>query len=217
MLVAGLLALVLGRNWRAEPEGQLVFDQSEIAAAAAPSQTEMIARFPFQNRSGVPIKILEVKTDCNCTVARPGKDTYAPGERGEIVVNFTFGVRTGVQRKAVVVLTDHPSQPAVPLALIATIPAVLTLPTSLLLWTEDEKPEAKSLVVKASEDPPVRELHAGTDSPFLTVGVQRVSGTEFRVEVTPQPGRRNISAALQIEALLDGNRRKRVSAFVRVR
>ncbi len=142
---------------------------------------------------------------------------FGPGERGEIVVTFKVGSRTGQQRKGVVVMTDQPAQSHVPLSLIVSIPEVLTLPTSVLLWGENERNDPKSLVVKTSNQPPVKELMAGTDSPFLEVAVERVTPTEFRVQVTPAPARRNITAALQLEAVLEDGQRKRVSAFVRVR
>jgi hypothetical protein len=122
-----------------------------------------------------------------------------------------------VHRKGFVVETDAPGQAAIPLALITSIPKVLTLLTSVLLWTEHEASDAKSLVVKTSEKAPVKELRARTDSPFLAVSVGRETPTEFRVQVTPSPTRRNISAALQLEAVLESDERKTANAYVRVR
>lgn len=132
-------------------------------------------------------------------------------------MTFTIGARTGVQRKGIVVKTDLPGVGPVPLSLVATIPEVLRLPASVLLWTETERADPKSLIVEANARIPVTSLHARSDSPFLKVSVERESLTEFRVEVTPTSGRRNISGTLQLEAILESGQRKSVNAFLRVR
>lgn len=222
LIVLALAITIVLTSWlalagRARPRALLVFEKSESHHTAKASDTVIVARFPFRNDEDKPIRILAVKTDCDCTVASLGKDVFAPGERGEINVTFTIGVRSGLQRKGVVVQTDHPAQRYVPLSLIVSIPEVLTLPTSVLLWTADESAGPKSLVVRTSEDPPVRKVVARGDSPFLAVAVERVAATEYRVQVTPAQDRRNITATVQIEAILDDGDRKQVSAFVRVR
>jgi hypothetical protein len=215
-----LVAALGGAGWLLScgPHHQgLVFEKTEISEQARPSQTEVVARFPFQNRGSRPVRIVEVKTDCSCTAAKPVQEFYAPGERGEIAVSFKIGVRSGVQRKGFVVKTDAPGEAPTPLALIISIPEVLTLPTSVLLWTEHEASDAKSLIVKTSDKVPVKELRVRTDSPFLAVSVGRETPTEFRVQVTPSANQRNISAALQLEAILEGDERKVANAYVRVR
>lgn len=199
-------------------QGSLVFAKTEITEKPKPSDTEMIARFAFQNRGEKTVRILGIKTDCGCcTTGNPGKDAYAPGEQGEIAVTFKFGAFTGLQRKGVVVTTDDPAQPQIPLAVIATLPESISLPKNVLLWEENERAETKSLVVNTHRATPVKELLATTDSRFLTVAVERVAPTEFRVLVTPTANRRNVSATLQIEAVLEDTQRKRLNAFVRVR
>jgi hypothetical protein len=214
LFAAGLLP----QSWAAPQQGSLVFSKTEISETAQPSQTEMVARFPFQNRGAKTVRILEIKTDCGCcTTGAPGKDAYGPGEQGEIAVTFKFGVFTGVQRKGVVVKTDDPAQPQVPLAVIATLPEVLSLRTNVLLWEENERAEPKALIVNTHRVTPVKELLATTDSRFLSVAVERVAPNEFHVRVTPATNRRNISATLHLEAVLEDAQRKRLNAFVRVR
>lgn len=209
---------LLPSAWAAPQQGSLVFAKTEISEKAAPSQTEMIARFPFQNRGTKTVRILEIKTDCGCcTTGTPGKDAYAPGEQGDIAVTFKFGAFTGVQRKGVVVKTDDPVQPQIPLAVIAMLPESISLPKNVLLWEENELAETKSLVVHIHRMTPVKELLATTDSPYLSVAVERVAPTEFHIRITPNPNRRNVSAKLEIEAVLEDTQRKRLNAFVRVR
>lgn len=115
------------------------------------------------------------------------------------------------------VTTDDPVQPQVPLAVIATLPESISLPKNVLLWEANEAAEPKSLVVHTHRAIPVKDLLATTDSRFLSVAVERVTPTEFRVRVTPTANRRDISATLQLEAVLEDAQRKRLNAFVRVR
>jgi|GEM_PF-2721552 len=217
-LLTALLLALPAQILAAPGRGSLVFAKTEISEKPQLSQTEMVARFPFQNRGTKTVRILEIKTDCGCcTTGTPGKDSYAPGEKGEIAVTFKFGAFTGLQRKGVVVKTDDSAQPMVPLAVIATLPDVLTLPTNVLLWAEDESAETKSLVVHTHRAIPIKELLATTNSRFLSVAVERVAPTEFRVHVTRLADRRDISATLQVEAVQEDAQRKTLNAFVRIR
>lgn len=205
-------------GWAVAQQGNLVFAKTEITEKPAIKQTEMVAKFAFQNRGTRPVRILEIKTDCGCcTTGNPGKDSYAPGEQGEIAVTFKFGAFTGVQRKGVVVKTDDPAQPYVPLAVIAHLPEVLTLGSNVLLWEANEPAKSKSITVTTHHAMPVKEVLAATDSRSLKVAVERIGASEFRVHVTPSESQRDISATLQVEAVLEDSQRKWLNAFVRVR
>src|SRR5215207_6658882 len=119
-LLAGIFAALSPFASAAVMPGSLVFTRTEVSEKPTPSQTEMVARFPFTNRGLKAVRILEIKTDCGCcTTGEPGKSNYEPGEKGEIAVTFKFGAFTGLQRKGVVVTTDDPAQPAIPLTVIA--------------------------------------------------------------------------------------------------
>ncbi len=215
LAIAGL-ATVLMMPRGGKGDG-LVFEKAESFLKAKPSDSELLARFPFTNRGAKEVTIRDIKTDCSCTVADLTKRNFAPGESGEIVVRYSVGARTGLQRQGVILSTDDPAKPLVPLSVIVSIPEVMKLGKNMLLWAEGEPAEPKSLTVTTSESASVQQLLAGTDSPHLGVAVERTAPTEFRVEVTPAPNRRDITAALRIEAVLEGGQRKQMNALVRVR
>lgn len=199
-------------------KGSLHFPKTEITENPGLAQKEMVAHFAFENRGAKPVRILEIKTDCGCcTTGDATKKVYAPGEKGEILVTFKFGAFTGLQRKGVVVSTDDPEQPFVPLSVIATLPDAVSLAKNTLLWDKNEPAAAKYLVVRANPATPVKDLLAKTNSRHLSVKVEKVAATEYRVHVIPDEKNRDVSATLKIEAKLEDSQEKVLSAFVRVR
>ncbi|APQ18231.1 DUF1573 domain-containing protein [Maribacter hydrothermalis] len=44
--------------------------------------------FKFTNTGNAPLIITDAKSSCGCTVPNPPKDPIAPGETGELTVNF---------------------------------------------------------------------------------------------------------------------------------
>jgi hypothetical protein len=66
--------------------------------------------FKFTNTSDKPVKIT-ASASCGCTVAALAKDTYAPGESGEIGASFDPHGRPGPQTKNITVtIIDPPGQ-----------------------------------------------------------------------------------------------------------
>src|SRR5215211_5866677 len=86
--------------------GDLVFDKPVQEFHATPEDKAVEARFTFKNTGPETIKIKRVQSSCGCTTARPSKNTFAPGETGQIDVKFTFGSRRGPSQKAIFVQSD---------------------------------------------------------------------------------------------------------------
>src|SRR5262245_44948136 len=66
-----------------------------------PEDKAAVAHFAFKNTGNEPVTIKRVTTSCGCTSAKLTKNTYAPGESGDIEVKFVFGLRRGAQRKII--------------------------------------------------------------------------------------------------------------------
>ncbi len=164
------LACLAGLEWETE--------KLELPAEAG--QTEVVGVFKFTNAGDTPVKILRTQSSCGCTVPELEKDTYAPGESGELKAIFTVGDRTGLQRKVLTVVTDDPDLPETRLTLETDIPTIAKIRPKLLLWRLNSEPEWKAISVetdpanklsipKSSDDlelPPY-ELNPDADIPGL--------------------------------------------------
>jgi hypothetical protein len=62
--------------------------------------------FLFENAASVPILLQTVRTECGCTVADWPETPIAPGERGEVLIEF-HADRSGYFRKKIKVYFDR--------------------------------------------------------------------------------------------------------------
>ncbi|NOY22385.1 MAG: DUF1573 domain-containing protein [Acidobacteria bacterium] len=60
------------------------------------------------NKTDHPIKLLQLRANCGCTVPIPEKKIVAPGETVKINITFDSGMFEGPQEKIVKVITDEP-------------------------------------------------------------------------------------------------------------
>jgi len=60
------------------------------------------------NKTDHPIKLLQVRANCGCTVPIPDKTVLGPGEKMKINITFNSGLFEGPQEKIVTVKTDEP-------------------------------------------------------------------------------------------------------------
>ena len=85
----------------------LTWESTSISHEAAPQDGEYKAGYSFTNESDQVVTIESVRSSCGCTVPELKKRDYAPGESGTIEAVFSFGTRTGLQRKTISVVTDE--------------------------------------------------------------------------------------------------------------
>ena len=77
--------------------------------------------FPFRNAGKVPVRIKSIKTSCSCTAASPVKETFGPGERGQIDVTLNTEHQNGEITKTIMVETDTKDQGQITLTLKAHV------------------------------------------------------------------------------------------------
>ncbi len=73
---------------------------------ALPLGQTVFHSFPFENTASVPILLQTVRTECGCTVADWPQTPIAPGERGEVLIEF-HADRSGYFRKKIKVYFDR--------------------------------------------------------------------------------------------------------------
>jgi hypothetical protein len=164
LLGAGLL---LAGGVRAELEWQA----SRVRLEPAPGTQEVTALFTFTNRGTEPVKILEVRSGCGCTVTAPETEITPPGETGKIRATFQTGARTGLQTVSIAVTASEPALKTYPLTLEIAITQAATVIPGFVFWKTGDESEAKIMQV---------ELAPG----FRFVAAE-CSAAEFSVEALP--------------------------------
>lgn len=145
-------------------QAQLSFVTLEQHFQASLGQEATLASYAFVNDGDKPLTIREVKTSCGCTTSELPKKIFAPGEEGEITLNFKHEGRTGPQRKtAYVVYEDVDLKPSV-LTLSVDIPVAFKVKPPLLYWPagkeqEEMRAELQFFVEEEVEIEAVRSLN----------------------------------------------------------
>ncbi|MEO6246026.1 MAG: DUF1573 domain-containing protein, partial [Opitutaceae bacterium] len=85
--------------------GELRWSETIIERPARAGDEVIEAVFRFWNTGTRPATLGPVESSCGCTTATAAKDTYAPGETGEVRVRFDLRQRTGRQEKTLLVRT----------------------------------------------------------------------------------------------------------------
>lgn len=210
-------ASVVGLLCSDRASGELAFPDARKAVNITSLDKVVRVDFPFKNTGAKAVTITGTRSDCGCTTAKSDKTTVPPGASGTVSAEFTVGERMGPQKSVIMVSTDDPGQPFVPLELATEIPKAITLSANVLLWEVTENGAAKSLTVTADPAASVASISARSENPNLEIRVDRVNALEFRINVAPIANKRNLNATLIVEAVLAGDVRKRATAFVRVR
>ncbi len=71
------------------------------------NQGEVVSHtFKFKNTGSEPLVITDAKATCGCTVPKKPTEPIAPGETGELVVEFNSAGKSGAQTKQVTVTAN---------------------------------------------------------------------------------------------------------------
>ena len=115
--------------------------------------TKFSAEFHFTNNGKEPITIDTIKTSCHCTVGTVSKNIFAPGESGDLHVEFTPGEQVGSQTKKIsVFMAGNPKPDA--LTIHADLPTWLEIDPVVVNWEIGEKPTPKTIHLKVPEGMP---------------------------------------------------------------
>ncbi len=107
--------------------------------------------FKFTNTGTETLTIVQAKGSCGCTVPDLRKKDYAPGESGELAVQFNPHNRRGAQHTTVTVSTNDAAQPQTILHIESeVIPQIQVDPTAANLGQIDQGIEGKIVVTITS-------------------------------------------------------------------
>lgn len=187
--------------------GELKWDRDRVEIKPDPMDTIADAKFGFVNVGSEPVTIESVKPSFGCSVGGLRKTTFEPGERGEIATQLNFAGRSGVQTGTVVVQVTDRKEPLV-LTLVASIPDLLKINPSLVLWEQGELGKPKSVLLQASEGLPVKVMNVVSGDAHFTAELETVrEGQQYVVVVTPETTVSPIFSVLTIESEVKGQKR----------
>lgn len=182
----------------AAAHADLSWDKQVQEFHTVPEDKAVTAHFGFKNTGNEPVTIKRVVTSCGCTTAKLTKNTYAPGESGEIEVKFSFGGRRGAQRKLVSVTSADKQEWK--LDLRCWIHEPLTMSPALVYWKSGTEPQPKVVKLSAAPGQPISVKSVKSSSPrFKTTLAEVKPGQEYALTVTPTDTAENTSAELTIE------------------
>lgn len=194
-IIASVLSIVLCSGVYAE----LKWDQTTIELHPTPNDKQAVGHFKYQNTGSTPVRFKSVHASCGCTTAQTQKDEVPPGQTGEITATFNIGDRTGTQVKTVTVDTDDPKAPQTVLTLRTIIPQQLELNPSFVFWNQGDKPEPKSITVRAGKEFHVKHIKVTSSTPDFEAKIEDKGNGEFKVDVVPKDTSRVVASTLSIQ------------------
>src|SRR5216117_4045952 len=194
-LFAFTLSMIICLGARAE----LKWEQTNVELHPAPNDKQAIGHFKYQNAGKTPVHFKSVKASCGCTTAQTQKEEVAPGDKGEITATFNIGDRTGTQVKTVTVETDEATNQKTVLTLKTIIPQQLELNPTFVFWKQGDKPEPKTITVKAGKEFTVKHIKVTSSSPDFQTKVEEKGNGEFQIDVQPQETKNLVASTLTIQ------------------
>jgi len=165
LVVTGILLLGL----RAKSFAELNWERSMIECKADVGAENVSTTVRFTNTGKKAVTILDIQTSCGCTTATLEKNSYQPGEGGQLRITLALRGLSGVQRKTIQVFTDDAPDRPTTLTLQTTLPEYIVLSPGQLVWTVGDAAEAKEALITISPAAPEMQVTAiRSDGTFFT-------------------------------------------------
>ena len=180
---------------------QLRFERTEVELTPPANAKEAVAHFAFVNPGTTPVTITETIASCGCTSVHHDLETYPAGAKGELLVTFDIGGRSGLQRKTVQVYTN--GGPMQLLDLVVHLGEAPTLAPGILHWTRGEAPTPRQSVITMPTGSTERPLTATSSRPTMRAELTTKPTGEWAVTVTPRDTAEISNTLIEIKTDLD--------------
>ena len=194
-IIAFALSIIISLSARAE----LKWEQTSLELHPTPNDKQAVGHFKYQNTGKTPVHFKSVHASCGCTTAQTQKDEVPAGGTGEITATFNIGDRTGTQVKTVTVETDEATNQKTVLTLKTIIPQQLELNPTFVFWKQGDKPDPKTITVKAGKEFTVKHIKVTSSSPDFQTKVEEKGNGEFQIDVQPQETKNIVASTLTIQ------------------
>lgn len=117
------------------PQPKAVVDQPNYDFGMMDIHTTGRHDFVITNEGNHPLELSEGDTTCKCTLSKLNQKTIAPGESGDVTIEWTAKDLLGPYRQTATVFTNDPEQPRLTLTISGTITALVRAVPSQLVFT----------------------------------------------------------------------------------
>lgn len=193
---------------------ELVWPQKRLLLEPPAGASDAVGRFEFVNNGREPVRILEVRSGCGCTVTASEKEVIQPGEKGSIRAVFHIGSRQGPQSVAVTVSTSEPEIRNYDLTVEVMIKEFVTVTPRLVFWRVGDDPTTKTLHVTLAPD--FRFLGAESASTDFAVKIDSRESGKIQLSVTPRDSWAKRNGTIKIRVAKDQLEPVEIVAAVRV-
>jgi len=166
----------------------LTWESSSVTIETQGSPETRTTEFRFHNDSDRPVRIRGVKSSCGCTVVRPEKDVYAPGESGVLPISHKPKSGSVPRRYRIAVSTDEGGGRVHDLSLVVLSEPRLTVEgRRMVVWEKDEARTSKEIRLRTKPGDSPRLTGASADADLVAVELTG-SGEDHILRVTPKEG-----------------------------
>jgi hypothetical protein len=195
----------------------LEWKERHLTIAVPPLKNTAETEFEFTNTSQRPVTITGIDTSCDCLEVTPSARTLAPGATGTLRAHFSFGDRTGVIQRMILVSTDDGESPA-RLTVELTVPEVAKLTPRVLDWPRGGEAGEKVVLLEVAEGVELTvERVQGTSDAFRSRLETVEAGRRYRLHVEPADVAKPANAAFRFFARASTGQEVVLSAYANVR
>ncbi len=178
----------------------LKFSNARVELKAKPADTEVIGEFEFKNTGKESVGVAKIESTCGCLSATADQKVYEPGASGTVRGVFKLGKFTGVQEKALILVTSEEKPVRHRLVVQVEIPDVFTIEPDVLEWKVQDKPETKSFLIKVPHVDPIRITKIAPSRQNFQYELKTVEeGREYEIKLTPESTETAMLGVLRIE------------------
>lgn len=153
---------------------KIIFDRARHDFGKVLDQTTVTATFKFTNTGTETLVLGEPQGSCSCTAGKLEKKAYAPGESGEINVEFDPRNRRGAQNRSVTIPTNDPNASRFMLTVDAFVTPLVEIEPNFVRFGQVQRGTAQTILVDVTGR-----------APGFTLTHATVRGEHIAAEVFP--------------------------------
>ena len=166
----------------------LVWDSTTVTIDTQGRPETRTAEFRFRNDSAQAIRLRDVRTSCGCTVVKPEREVYGPGETGVLRVEHKPKPGSVPRRYRIGVSTDESGGRMYDLALVVlSEPRLMVEGRRMLTWEKGEVRGPKEIVLRVRPGDRLQLTGAVAESEIVSVELLG-SGETRTLRLTPKEG-----------------------------
>ena len=187
---------------------QLAFERPQVELELPMDSQEGRAVFLFRNSSLFAVRILEVKTECDCIQTSVTPAIVGAGQTGEITLRFHSKLRNGTDLVRAKVVADNGE--TYEIAVAAKLHSYIEVSPRALHWMKGEKRDAKEFVVSSTGLAKLKFSKVAAVKDSKVEMLRDSDPASIRIHVTPPAGDRPFQDILVVSAVVEGTNETKV-------